>query len=108
MRTLSGISFLSAEIIRLLKINTKVVDIPSQNASLRLLDIAKVGHIPSTSTNTGLFVIPPQRVFSVSDILILCRPPVVVEVTDVNNRSVKVHSGICGPRPSVGGRARTG
>ncbi|OQA37256.1 MAG: hypothetical protein BWY56_01104 [Acidobacteria bacterium ADurb.Bin340] len=67
MRIFSGITPRSAEMKRLERISTKVAAMPMPRPSDMLLVTASVGHMPSTSPNTGLLDQSPATRMSLKD-----------------------------------------
>ena len=63
MRTLSGITFLRRETNALEHTSTTVAAMPMPSPLNALVEMASVGHIPSTSLNTGLEArMPPPTI----------------------------------------------
>ena len=64
MRTLSGMTLRSRLTKMLEKMSTKVVARPIANACARVVVMAMVGQVPSTSTKVGLLRMSPPRTVS--------------------------------------------
>ena len=56
-------TFRSAEIAMLERIRTTVAAMPMPNAAVTDVEMASVGHVPSTSTRTGFSLMRPLRRF---------------------------------------------